>query len=333
MTRLVIHIGVHKTASTAIQHFFCRNRLLLWALGIYYPRAWSPRRTRLSKHNDLVHAALKMKRTGAAHPHYGPPGTVVARYLHKIARSRARVAVISAESFFSHGQLLAETLRPFRDHFDVRVVCFVRRQDFWLESFYRWIVVSRMDQRRDRRDFRQFLDDWRKRGYFDYAQALRPWADAFGAENVVAVPFEPAVDGFAPMTAFLEAAEIDIPAFGALPYRDVRRNLGAPREAVEVIRRLNEMGVALSKRQIGRVARRFANGEMSYLGDDDRAEILARVERSNQRAAALFVRDGREALFPVVPERFRPAARTWTGLEDAATFDRAVRLLGLKLDP
>ena len=35
--RLVIHIGMHKTGSSSIQHYLSRNRRLLRLFGLLYP--------------------------------------------------------------------------------------------------------------------------------------------------------------------------------------------------------------------------------------------------------------------------------------------------------
>jgi len=36
--QIIIHIGTHKTGSTAIQHFFNRNREEFYSHGLYYPQ-------------------------------------------------------------------------------------------------------------------------------------------------------------------------------------------------------------------------------------------------------------------------------------------------------
>lgn len=201
--RVILHIGMHKTGSTSIQGFFSRNRHVLRAAGILYPYSEGPDGRRLPKHNAIFKAISHEADRGAPHPFYGPSAMVIEATARQIERSRARVAVLSAEGLSGEKPDFARALAPFRDRFEVTVVVFLRRPDQWLESFYRQMVMSR--EVREARPIDIFLAARSTQAHLDYLAMLRWWAEAFGPEAMRIAPFDPAA-GAAPLERFLEVA-------------------------------------------------------------------------------------------------------------------------------
>ncbi|MES2944380.1 MAG: hypothetical protein V4772_16045, partial [Pseudomonadota bacterium] len=126
---------MHKTGSTSLQRFFVLNRLGLRLSGIDYPKAQNADGRQLSKHNDLFHAISHEKDFNEAHPVFGPSAARVEGFTKLL--KPGRVLLLSAEGFSGENPAFARALAPLREHADVRVVCFLRRQDDWIESFYK----------------------------------------------------------------------------------------------------------------------------------------------------------------------------------------------------
>jgi hypothetical protein len=230
--RLVLHIGMHKTGSTSLQRFFVRNRILLRALGIHYPKATGADGRRLPKHNDIFLAVShEMAHKGAPHPTLGPSAArirEVERHLHP-----GRVTLLSAEGLSGQKPGFAKALAPLAEAADVRVVCFLRRQDDWIKSFYKQMVLSR--EVRETRTFDEFLALPRTHRHLDYAKILRWWANAFGSENIRVLIYPPRQSI---LIDFLTAAELPL-MLRHFPYSDCKQNISLPSSYIERVRLAN----------------------------------------------------------------------------------------------
>lgn len=142
LSRLVLHVGTHKTGSTAIQDAFFANSELLAEKGVIYPRL-----SVHSGHHGLVTDWAK------AHKAYVLAGGSRAA-LRRIAETHGdsdRTVILSSEEF-SRGQPgnsvdLAE-LREILSAFDsFEVICVLRTQWQFLQSVYLEISKGRSPAR------------------------------------------------------------------------------------------------------------------------------------------------------------------------------------------
>ena len=82
------------------------------------------------------------------------------------------------------------SLARLQDHFDVQVLCYLRRQDLWLESWYnqhiRWPWVKELSVSSPG----EFLARREEFYWIDYAQMLQRWRDTFGMESMTVKVFE-----------------------------------------------------------------------------------------------------------------------------------------------
>ena len=129
MSKLVLHIGTHKTATTTIQNTFAANSGLLAQHGVIYPRF-----SRVTGHHGLVPNWPRMPR-----PYHLPGGSL--ETLAKIASHHADsddTVFLSSEEF-SRIRHLAEIGRirdAFAEFDRVEVVCVLRTQWQFLQSVY-----------------------------------------------------------------------------------------------------------------------------------------------------------------------------------------------------
>lgn len=235
--RLILHIGMHKTGSSAIQRFLSLNRYPLRLFGVYYPRSFGADGRRQPKHNALFSAIGHEADCGAPHPALGPSADLVERMAARIERASCRVAILSAEGFSGERPIFARALAPLAARFDVRVVVFLRRPDLWVESFYRQMVMSR--EVREARSFAAFVEAPETRRHLDYGLILGWWRAAF--DDVRVLPFAPELGAPPPVPAFIGAAGLPW-LVRTLPFGRGVVNPSPPDEAVEVARLANMRG-------------------------------------------------------------------------------------------
>ncbi|MEO0914308.1 MAG: hypothetical protein AAFY59_15190, partial [Pseudomonadota bacterium] len=212
--RLIVHIGTMKTGSSAIQRFFARNRAVLPAFGVHYPKAQDAEGRPLEKHADLTAALEAEKRSAAAHPTHGTSRDVLARYLDRAAGRRA--TLLSAERLAAYGDRAAALFAGVGERFDVRVLVYLRRQDEWALSTYREHVMD--PEIAEARPFAAWLDARDVRDQMDYEALMAAWRQAVGEQNirVLRYPQETPL-----LPAFIRAA--DLPrGLLTLPFRGKR---------------------------------------------------------------------------------------------------------------
>jgi len=209
--RIVLHIGLERTGTSALQRFLSRNRAALRLMGVRYPR---PVQGPAEKHQDLVDAIAAEAR-GAPHPVLGPAEDLILRHA---TAARSPVTVLSAEGLSAPDPAYAHALAPLAKLCDVRVVVYLRRQDEWALSAYRQAVLD--PEVAEARPLAEWLQDPRMRARLDYAGMLAWWEDVFGVENIRLMRYPhdlPLVPGF------VAAAELPA-AVGLLPHRMLRVN-------------------------------------------------------------------------------------------------------------
>lgn len=163
--KLMIHAGIHRTGTTAIQYKFSHNRAALLSRGVLYPGegvnheaiAWALHRKQLSG-ADLV-ALLETEITPAI-----------------------TSLVLSAEDFAMHKTLA--WLKPLTERFDCRATIYLRRQDEWLMSWYNQHIKWPFDAQKSRMSPEEFLltlDDYH---WLDFEALLHRWAEALGQDRI-----------------------------------------------------------------------------------------------------------------------------------------------------
>jgi hypothetical protein len=182
MKTIYIHIGTHKTGTTAIQMFASKNVHKLERRGYYYPLIGRP----------LI--------TGIAHGHHLLPWYIVNhpvpdRYWMDLAHDKKSVfkhlikaieqnlcskIILSSEEFDVFSKKHIESLKSFFASFDIKIVAYLRRKDSYVESMYQTMVVYNNESRQIgevlKKSFRSPLN------YFDF---IENWRQVFGPENVI----------------------------------------------------------------------------------------------------------------------------------------------------
>lgn len=295
MGRLVIHIGMHKTGSTSIQRFLSRNRRLLPAFGVTYPVAHGPDGKRLPKHNDLFHAISHEKdHDGIPHPHYGPSATRVENIAAWLGQKRG-VTILSAEGFSGEDPAFAEALEPLGRVATSRIVVFLRRQDDWVEAFYRQMVMN--DDVAEKRAFEAFLGDHSTRAHLDYETILGWWAKAFGQKAIHILPYQA---NTRVVPAFLVEAGLS-PLLAKLPYAQGQENPTPGATSIQALRQARISGDEEVTLQFRKQCLDASGGFQSALSTRQRADIMTDYHDMNARIARRYL--DRDTLFDEVEGR------------------------------
>ncbi|MBB5516266.1 hypothetical protein FHS89_002292 [Rubricella aquisinus] len=237
MGRLVLHIGMHKTGSSAVQHALVRNRHLLRWAGVHYPLSKGATGRRLSKQSDLGAAIAHEKDHGGPHPVFGPARERIAR-LYDVAGA-ARCTIVSAENLSGEHPCYAEAFRPFAGRVETEVIVVLRDHADWAVSFYAQMVRNR--DVREPRSFAEWCEDEWTQAHLDYPTILGWWADVFGRQALRVIRYN---GGVSVVPEVLAAAQL--PAWmRVLPQVRRVRNPSPDLAALDPLRQRNaaEAGV------------------------------------------------------------------------------------------
>ena len=205
-----MHVGTHKTGTSALQAYLGANDLLLASQGFLYPKCgrWSP--AMAGQHNVAMEISddERFDRT---------LGTL-AELLAEMRLSTLPAACISSEAFqFVHDR--PERLARLRDGirsagYEPVLVVYLRSQSEYLESLYGTLVNHGYHL-----SFRRYFQDalatgvvrYREvRSYrFDYDALLAHYASVFGESNTVARPYAQNEDPGALLRDFFTTIGLD----------------------------------------------------------------------------------------------------------------------------
>ncbi len=274
---LVLHIGLHKTASSYVQGLLAARRDDLLRAGVLYPET------------GIVDKASTGTRGGAGSGQAllsrpGPQKALIAQLSAEIPEEVSTV-LVSSEEFSRAAQKPTPErfLARFAAFGQVRVVLVLRRQDDWIESFYKQIV----DQYRnfETRPFETFL---REDGLplLDFHTRFEPWRDLVGPENFHVLSYDDLPDGAALCRRLLTVAGVSGPVLDAIATTSVPR--------YDSVRAIDTLGLRilnsyrLSDRPTRtRTARAIYDiapqGDIELMSEGLRQEILAMCRPVNER--------------------------------------------------
>lgn len=287
---LYLHIGSGKTGTTAIQRFFKQNFSKLLELGVLYPNfddedVFVPMKSELYRHGRYF-----------KHSDGSDDLKLFNRCIQYCKENSLHSIVISNEAMFIDYRERIMKLAGKLDA-DVKIICYVRRQDHYLESIwkqwgYRFFSADELLETIDRKE-------WQGWKTFDWYTALEPWATNFGKENIIVRPYEKEQlpDGVLP--DFLNTIGILWPEKPEVnPLSTV--NLGFSRDVLEFLYLNRELNLDPTDFRVYNLVnstldnhfRKKAFEPYEILSPKDRIELLKKYEAANQRVAREYL--GRE---------------------------------------
>lgn len=333
----VVHVGTHKTGTTAIQRFAAANRLELRNRGIWYPSYSEIGLFDHYAHHHLAFTIGEDKRTRLSE-------SEAARFIDYIDKNRKRdeTVLISAEplyrmtlgleqkkhrwrsssaAYWDARERFVAKLRTSFPFDDVQILICLRRQD----NFARSVYQERVKVTKFSNTFPTFLH--KERAIFDYLGQLDVFAKYFPSIKVVT--FESLVDTGDLHSAFFDLFDIDISFEEDRPVT----NISLPIEFVEFKRLLNKTDISREKADlIGKRLLHLARKDvlkparnLDWLPFEDIASFQGSFERDNEQLRQRFGPMLAEPLFqPPQPAR----KKHFSGLQP----ERAIQIAQLFID-
>jgi hypothetical protein len=223
---LILHIGTHKTGTSALQRFLGSRAEDLDRRGIHYLRSG---RAAGKAHHEL---------SWAIRAHKGAELSAWDGAREELAANGTSTQVISSEAFwFTDPAPVKEQLGAAADN--VSIVMYLRRQDKYLQSLYKQTLVSGR-----RLSFAQWREKFHFRG--DYLSVVRRWADAFGKDRLEIRPYERAGATIDIVAEFMDRLGIDV----AREFQRTKAGHNNPsprRELMELFRVFNQLDVDIDR--------------------------------------------------------------------------------------
>ncbi|MFA7455338.1 MAG: hypothetical protein WCZ10_12830 [Desulfobulbaceae bacterium] len=327
---LFIHIGWHKTASTLIQRYLHRYRAKLVDYDICYPVIDNQLEHGLIKHSDLLRSVFNALNPDRKLLKVRSFDELFDRSIEEIQSSNCRWAIISEEGLSETNPGIAGLMGRYRDHFDdIRIVAYLRRQDYFFEALYAQFVKQKLTRNTAYLDSYIQRPEVRKRA--DYAQILDWWAEVFGRDRILVAPFERQTIVPDPLTFFFRLTGLPEKVLEELPPARKEANVTPPREVTEFFRHmnLNRSDYAMKVLSEYLMQSGGAMTDTRYFCRADRERILEDYGASNERVAREYLQREDGILFAEPVEEYPNCRETWQGLEPPEVLRYALPLCGV----
>jgi hypothetical protein len=283
--KIVLHIGMHKAGSSAIQHMLWHNSKRLLKKGFCYPQP----ATGQQAHHDVAWAIRSS--TGGRTPQ-PVAGDVLAKLKRQLQRSDCHTAILSSEEF--EFATAPDPLRMIRRELPadpLQIVVYLRRQDKFLVSEYGQHL--KMPETRFSGSIHDFYMRYNFTGRLNYFRSLTRWAKFFGAENVIVRPFETCQFENGTLlddarTAFgLTDVPLEIPS-------DLAINKGLGARACMLLSRANrhDLDPESHRRLVDLLYRHrdlYADASYELLSSRNVVDLLAQFAESNAKVAQTYL--------------------------------------------
>lgn len=287
---LFVHIGRPKVGSSAIQHFLDSNRFGLAYLNCFYSAVGYRHRA----NHGLAYAIYP---DADRIPEYkGVSAKAMYAQLIDELKQKPDIdnAVVSSENFyFANPKNLHQYLG---ENFNVKIVCYVRRQDDVLVSSY--IQELKDGTVQSGASMQDYIANSKRLKWLDYDAVLKQWANVFGSNNIIVRPYEDEqFIGGNICTDILNVFKIDSPVGFEIPVGRV--NPSPSRDVLQLIlninRRENVVGNARPRlieslleasEELPKLPAYDAKNLLSF---KQRSELLSMFEESNKRVARTYL--------------------------------------------
>jgi hypothetical protein len=319
MKELLIHIGLHKTGTSAIQAFLRDNRTNLLKQGILYPlniEAWV-------NHNPLIWHLMEAKYLPKNHAYYVKESS--AKHWETlrciIGESDAPRVLLSAEDFCL---IDPEKIAELCFGFSTRILIYLRRQDQYLQSVYNEDVKSFGFMREE--SFDAFLKTNRLNDIIHYERFLQRWIDAFGRDRINVGIYDRAHLAQGLIFDFTSRAGICLDESIKRPQRKVNASL--PGNILEIKRLLNRFHLSewqhrflldsLMNTPMVHRQKKASYSDHTFLTHERRKAFLEQFQEGNQAVALNFFGESAH-LFPDPEEEPDISGIPAPALPDSAT--------------
>lgn len=181
MSELIIHIGVPKTGTTAVQGYLYQNRARLAELGIYYPETFLDG---FSIQDQWAHHLHAHKWGGWLNQgRFKTKPDLAWQSLREEMSAMPGRYIISSERFgeliaSSRGSEVLDFITTYFPGVEMKFISYIRRQDVLAESFLKQTVKVNVQKR----SLEQYINDLPP--FLDYYRLFSTLAQYVGWENI-----------------------------------------------------------------------------------------------------------------------------------------------------
>ena len=296
MNTLYLHIGMHKTATTTIQHFLADNDEVLKTKGYTYPKFPFHYPYKGADRNGLFIWSPYFDYEHVRHPEieeqYYREGMEI---VHDIFKTYHNV-IISNErlwydfSKYDHAKLKLLLQDAKENDYQVKLILYVRRQDKFVESYWNEVVKSNVIETRK---LDQYIQDFPS---LKYGQFFSGIGDLVGDENLLMRRFEEAVKGDGIIADFMRSIGLELT--DEYTVREGRSNTQLYGNVTEIKRLINEMdGLKKGDADFLRDAMRMAsdtskkNYPCSELTEEEHAKLMEQFKEEKTPSETPLLRE------------------------------------------
>ena len=272
MSRLIIHVGTHKTATTHIQDTFHKNRELLKQHGVIYPQIGTIR-----GHHGLTSAWIRLPEPYALQD----PGRAWAELVEAHA-DHDHTVFLSSEEFSRLNPVRVDmaSLARLVSRFDeVHILCTLRNQASFLQSVYQQISDERQPapwQDLTHRALRQRVVDGLA---LDYNLLYDHLLSGFLPGQIRFISFDDAVRGEGGIVGtFLRELGLTLAEDRLEPFSTARSNVSPPPLATLIANEMSRPDIAPPS-----LVRRLAGCIDELLPEDSKTTVFSRSEMEQLR--------------------------------------------------
>jgi len=279
--KLFIHIGAHKTGTTAIQSFLALNRKTLRKAGVLYPG------------DSDNHYKISLEISELDNPLIDSSSQLF-QVIQQIKTEYPgfHTVILSTEGFW---EIVKEkSINMFREallmtgiEFDIEIIFYCRRQDTWLESAYQQHV--KQINMRISRTFQEFLERKTLFKTIEYFNRLENWARVFGRGSIRVNVYSrdtDIVDSFGYYVGILPGINVEKPPLS-------KSNMGLRPASIEFVRLLNLLGV--EDKDFVKAVKHLAAleykpiGNYNFLNPHDQVYIMDYFNQQNVKLAQAYL--------------------------------------------
>lgn len=176
-TRIILHIGQHKTGTTAIQRYLHRTSSALTEQGVLYPEL-----SRIDADGDLCESH-RLLAWSVVQKYQQKYGVGVSKDLwvslrREIEAKRPKIAILSSEFFWSATENEVNEIVDNICGYPVRIILYLRNPLSLAASAYKQGIKTG----HIKEDFRSYC--YERLRMFDYDATIKRWSKGFGRPNV-----------------------------------------------------------------------------------------------------------------------------------------------------
>ena len=293
MKKLYIHIGTHKTGSSAIQRALQLAEYDMRKENIVYiPREKVP--------DSILNSALATSFTNN-------DISIGKRFFDKWINSSPEACnlVFSHEDLsgnpfdgYKNSYCVAQSIREMTKGRQVIIIVYLRRQDFFVESFYNMRIRAG-----GHRDFNDFNNNIFKGKTLNWYELLKNYAHFFGKENIITRRYDKKYL-YENNSLIIDFANI----IGSETLKNVALalsyNSGINRDALEILRLcnkyLNEKETAVLKKSFEKSSSKSPFSKCPFFTPEERKQFMANFAATNELVVKEYLQDNSDPLFPEV---------------------------------